>query len=139
MEEDEQRLRVRLVGSDGRRRYDPASVDRLVAACLEPGVSVSRLALEHGVNVNLLRKWIQRAKRLGHPVLGGPAFVPVQVGPDRSLAVQRSSLDKSIKRLSCAAKLSASLPNGVSVTVECSDVDGLTAIIGALGHVQTWR
>ena len=59
MEEDEQRLRVRLVGSDGRRRYDPASVDRLVAACLEPGVSVSRLALEHGVNVNLLRKWIQ--------------------------------------------------------------------------------
>jgi transposase len=27
----------------------------------------------------------------------------------------------------------------VSVTVECSDVDGLTAIIGALGHVQTWR
>lgn len=136
MEEDEQRLRVRLVGSDGRRRYDPASVDRLVAACLEPGVSVSRLALEHGVNVNLLRKWIQRAKRLGHPVPGGPAFVPVQVGP---VAVQRSSLDRSVKRLSCAAKLSASLPNGVSVTVECSDVDRLTAIIGALGHVQTWR
>ena len=102
MEEDEQRLRVRLVGSDGRRRYDPASVDRLVAACLEPGVSVSRL-------------------------------------PDRSLAVQSSSLDKSIKRLPCAVKLSASLPNGVSVTVECSDVDGLAAIIGALGHVQTWR
>ncbi len=36
MKEDEQRLRVRLVGSDGRRRYDPTSVDRLVAACLEP-------------------------------------------------------------------------------------------------------
>ena len=70
---------------------------------------------------------------------GGPAFVPVQVGPDRSLTVQHSSLDRSVKRLSCAAKLSASLPNGVSVTVECSDVDGLTAIIGALGHVQTWR
>jgi len=138
MEEDEQRLRVRLVGSDGRRRYEPASVDRLVAACLEPGVSVSRLALEHGVNVNLLRKWIQKAKRVG-PDPAGPAFVPVQVGPDRSLAVQRSSLDKSIKRLSYAAKLSASLPNGVSVTVECSDLDGLTAIIGALGHVQTWR
>ena len=81
MKEDEQRLRVRLVGSDGRRRYDPTSVDRLVAACLEPGVSVSRLALEHGVNVNLLRKWIQRAKRLGDPVPGGPAFVPVQVDP----------------------------------------------------------
>jgi transposase-like protein len=27
-----------------------------VAACLELGVSVARLALEHGVNANLLRK-----------------------------------------------------------------------------------
>ncbi|WP_045024482.1 IS66-like element accessory protein TnpA [Rhizobium nepotum] len=116
MEEDEQRLRVRLVGSDGRRRYDPASVDRLVAACLEPGVSVSRLALEHGVNVNLLRKWIQKARQVS-PAPAALAFVPVQVGPDQSLPVQRSSLDKSIKRLSCAARLSASLPNGVSVTV----------------------
>ncbi|TIV95360.1 MAG: IS66 family insertion sequence element accessory protein TnpB, partial [Mesorhizobium sp.] len=60
MEEDEQKLRVRLVGRDGRRRYDPASKDRLVAACLEPGVSVSGLALEHGVNANLLRKWIKK-------------------------------------------------------------------------------
>lgn len=40
--EDDQKLRVRLVGRDGRRRYDPCSRDRLVAACLEPGVSVSR-------------------------------------------------------------------------------------------------
>ncbi|MER9134618.1 IS66 family insertion sequence element accessory protein TnpB, partial [Mesorhizobium sp. M0768] len=32
MEEDEQKLRVRLVGRDGRRRYDPASKDRLVSA-----------------------------------------------------------------------------------------------------------
>lgn len=34
MEEDEQKLRVRLVGRNGRRRYDPASKDRLVAAAL---------------------------------------------------------------------------------------------------------
>jgi len=49
MHEDAPKLQVRLVGRDGRRRYDPASRDQLVAACLEPGVSVSRLALEHGV------------------------------------------------------------------------------------------
>lgn len=59
--EEDEKLRVRLVGRNGRRRYDPASKDRLVAACLEPGVSVSRLALEHGVNANLLRKWNMRA------------------------------------------------------------------------------
>ncbi|MER9217271.1 IS66 family insertion sequence element accessory protein TnpB, partial [Mesorhizobium sp. M0663] len=37
------------------------------------------------------------------------------------------------------AKVSASLPNGVKLTLECGDVDALTATIGALGHVQTGR
>ncbi len=67
MDEDAPKLQVRLVGRDGRRRYDPASRNRLVAACLEPGVSVSRLALEHGVNANLVRKWVKRAKE-GRPL-----------------------------------------------------------------------
>ena len=49
MAADDQKLRVRLVGRNGRRRYEAASKERLVTACLEPGVSVSRLALEHGV------------------------------------------------------------------------------------------
>ena len=152
MDEDAQKLQVRLVGRDGRRRYDPASRERLVAACLEPGVSVSRLALEHGVNANLVRKWIKKAKQV-HPVpaTSVSAFVPVQVGTDHSLPVQCSGLDmhstqderptkpERIERLCSPAKVSASLPNGVSLTVECSDVEGLAAIIGALGHVQTGR
>ncbi|MGK9287021.1 transposase, partial [Sinorhizobium meliloti] len=49
MMEEGQKLVVRLVGRNGRRRFDPASKDRLIAACLEPGASVSKLALEHGV------------------------------------------------------------------------------------------
>lgn len=40
---------------------------------------------------------------------------------------------------SLSAKVSASLPNGVKLSLECGDVDALTAIIGALGHVQTGR
>ncbi|WP_370649405.1 transposase [Neorhizobium galegae] len=52
------------LGRDGQRRHDPASIDRLLAACLEPGVSVSRLVLEQGVNANLVRKWIKRAQQV---------------------------------------------------------------------------
>lgn len=52
MSDEEQKLRVRHVGRDGRRRYDPGSKARLVAACLEPGVSISGLALTHGINAN---------------------------------------------------------------------------------------
>lgn len=153
MDEDDQKLRVRLVGRDGRRRYDPASRERLVAACLEPGVSVSRLALEHGVNANLVRKWIKRARQFRPvPATSVSAFVPVQVSTDRNLPVQRSGLhmhsarederptkSERIERLSSPAKVSASLPNGVNLTLECCDVDALAAIIGALGHVQTGR
>lgn len=65
MSDEEQKLRVRLVGRDGRRRYDPASKARLVAACLEPGVSISGLALAHGVNANVLRKWVKDARESG--------------------------------------------------------------------------
>ncbi|WP_155947908.1 transposase, partial [Rhizobium sp. 2MFCol3.1] len=61
MMDDTPKLQVRLVGRDGRRRYDPASRDQLIAACLEPGVSVSRLAREHDVNANLVHKWIKKA------------------------------------------------------------------------------
>ena len=32
----------------------------LIEAALQPGVSVARLAQEHGVNANLLRKWITK-------------------------------------------------------------------------------
>ncbi|MER8480540.1 transposase [Mesorhizobium sp. M1163] len=155
MEEDEQKLRVRLVGRDGRRRYDSASKDRLVSACLEPGVSVSRLALEHGVNANLLRKWIKRrAETLPSP--SPSAFIPLQIEStsDRALLGQssmaavdlpgtcdgvRGSASKRTAHFSSPAKVSASLPNGVKLTLECGDVDALAAVIGALGHVHTGR
>ena len=49
---------------DGRCRYDPQVKQELVRRCLQPGVSVARMAMQHGVNANLLRKWItQRQSR----------------------------------------------------------------------------
>ena len=92
MSDDEQKLRVRLVGRNGRRRYEATSKERLVAACLEPGVSVSRLALEHGVNANLLRKWIKKHTAARSQPLSPSAFIPVQLeeSADRALLRQDS-------------------------------------------------
>jgi transposase len=53
-------LRVVRESRDGRRRYDEKGKRALVEAALQPGVSVSRMALEHGINANLLRKWITK-------------------------------------------------------------------------------
>jgi len=40
----------------GRRNYNVALKQSAIVAC-EPGVSVARLALEHGINANMLHKW----------------------------------------------------------------------------------
>jgi transposase len=137
--DDTSKLQVRLVGRDGRRRYDPASRDQLVAACLEPGVSVSRLAREHDVNANLVHKWIKKTKE-ERPLPLVPAFVPVHIAPELNLdggGLPRKSV--RLGRPGRASKLSALLPNGISLSVECDDENGLIAIIGALSHVQTGR
>ena len=42
-----------------RRQHAPEFKQELVALC-QPGVSVSAVALAHGVNANLLRRWIHR-------------------------------------------------------------------------------
>lgn len=47
---------------DGRNKYEPSAKQRLIDACVEPGVSVSGMALAHGLNTNVLRKWLTRAR-----------------------------------------------------------------------------
>ena len=60
MSEQDSELRVVSRSRDGRRRYDEKGKRELVEAALRPGISVARLAQEHGVNANLLRKWITK-------------------------------------------------------------------------------
>lgn len=43
---------------DGRRVYSRSHKRAIVEQCLQPGVSVAGIALAHGINANLVRKWI---------------------------------------------------------------------------------
>ncbi len=149
---EDEKASVTRVGRDGRRWYDPSWKARLVAASFERGVSVSRLALDHGINANLLRKWIKSFQESGlAPLPASSAFIPVHVtGAGQSPARVSSELDMPGRRgqekplrsegmvaLCSSAKVSAVLPNGVKLTLECGDSRALTTIIGALGDVQT--
>lgn len=67
------------VSRNGRRFFSEAHKREVVEKCLIPGASVSAVALAHGFNSNLVRKWInqhQAQRRL--PGAGG-ALVPVNV------------------------------------------------------------
>jgi len=48
---------------DGRCCYDPQAKQALIEAGLQPGVSVAKLALAHGINANLLRTWMTKHQR----------------------------------------------------------------------------
>ncbi len=90
-------LKVVTVGRDGKRRYDRQTKQKLVEACLEPSASVAGLALKHGVNANLLRKWIKlHQQRLAgtslQPAPIGAAFVPVvEVDSHEAVVVPESA------------------------------------------------
>lgn len=74
---------------DGRCRYDPQVKQELVRRALQPGVSVAALAMQHGVNANLLRKWItQRQSRNAIAAQQTASEVAPQNSP-AFLAVQR--------------------------------------------------
>jgi transposase-like protein len=69
---------VRRQNVDGRCVYDKAAKAELVRRCQRPGVSIAKLALAHGVNANLLRKWI--AQTPTPQASGSVALVPVRTG-----------------------------------------------------------
>src|SRR5690606_42103063 len=61
-----------------RRRYSKELKTRIVAECLVPGASVSRISLDHGLNANMVRRWISGARRAGH-MPAPPGFVPISL------------------------------------------------------------
>lgn len=70
------------------RTYNPQFKAELVAACLQPGASIAALALQHGMNANVLHRWCkeyhQGRHRLGVVATTAdvrpqttPAFIPL--------------------------------------------------------------
>ncbi|WP_414057561.1 IS66-like element accessory protein TnpA [Pantoea dispersa] len=84
----------------GRRKgclnYPPEFKQRLVAASCEPGISISKLALDNGINANLLFKWRQhwREEKISLPDASAlPSLLPVTVLPATQSAEQPISLN----------------------------------------------
>jgi transposase len=72
-------------GRRRRRRHSAQFKAKVVQACT-PGASVAAVALAHGLNANLVRRWLQKrnagvsgAVALGAAQLPAATFVPVQV------------------------------------------------------------
>lgn len=49
-------------GRRRRRRHGDEFKASAVAACMQPGVSIAAVAMTHGINANLLRRWVNDAE-----------------------------------------------------------------------------
>ena len=68
-------------GGPSRRRHDRSFKAELIRQSLEPGASVSAIALQNGINANLLFNW-RREHRRNNGFGPAPAvLLPVQVTP----------------------------------------------------------
>jgi transposase len=67
------------VNRTGRRTYTAAYKRDVVKQCSVPGVSVAAIALAHGINANLVRRWMVREQRRGSVVAALPERVMLPV------------------------------------------------------------
>lgn len=100
---------------DGRSVYDERAKAELVAECAKPGVSVSGLARQAGVNANQLSRWVREHGDRQRAITGAlepaqEAFVPlaIQAQPAATLAPTLC--------------LHARMPNGVTIDIDACDL-----------------
>ncbi len=78
-----------------RRRYTAEFKAKIVAACQQPEASIARIAQDHGLNANLVHKWIRSARQQEAPSTP-PAFLPIAL-PAPSAQPQASGSGQSIR------------------------------------------
>lgn len=86
---------VRGQKCNGRCVYDKQAKRELVRRCQQPGVSVAAMALAHGLNANLLRKWITMSgrRRSGEGERAVPMMLPVTVQSPTAASASEGSLE----------------------------------------------
>lgn len=67
------------VSRNGKRFFSEAHKRAVVEKCLVPGASVAAVALAHGFNTNLVRKWIARYQASRALARGAGTLLPVSV------------------------------------------------------------
>jgi transposase len=125
-------LAERLVvkrSANGRCSYDEDAKRELVEACLQPGVSIAKLARDHGINANLLHAWISlhRKARGGTMVRTSPmpsealtTFVPVV-----------TTTSESPREL----RLDLTLDNGIQADLRCLSREDVLALLPVLASL----
>jgi transposase len=144
-----------------RRTWSLDERQRIVAEALAPDASVAAVARRHGLNANLVFKWIRRARegwldRRRAPVKDATdaalahdgdvaAFVPVKLvelnavtapASAPSLALASTKPVREPRRSARRGAMEINLPNGARVSLDADvDAEALRRVLSALGDL----
>ena len=92
-----------------RTSYPKPFKAQVVQECLQPAATVSSVAIRHGINANVIRKWLPLYR--DQPPATLPAFVPVRATPKRT-AEASVIIELPLGEQSVTVKWPASDPEG---------------------------
>nr|WP_246754467.1 transposase [Bradyrhizobium diazoefficiens] len=124
--------RAEVITSVERRcRWSQDEKERLVAASLEPGASVSEVARMAGLHVSQLFRWRKELCKHGEASIA--PFVPVEIGPSVPPRAEAPLTTTAARRRKSVGIIEIDLGSGHRIRVD-GDVDGdaLRRVLDAL-------
>lgn len=141
-----------------RRSWSLEERQRIVGEALAPDASVAAVARQHGLNANLVFKWIRRAREGWHDRrralaketaavtsdIATPTFVPVKLfelsaaapAPTSSPTDAAANPVREARKSARRGAMEISLPNGARVSLDADvDTEALRRVLSALGDL----
>ena len=87
---------TRTTPSRSRRFYSPELKLQVVSACAQPGASLAGVALQHGINANIVHRWLREHSQ-GTLVNRPQTFVPVTLSAATEPATAQPTADIRIE------------------------------------------
>ncbi len=87
-----------------RRRYGAQLKAQIVAECEQPGASVAKVAMAHGINANIVHGWRKLAREAGTATVP-ERFVPVTVAPVVPPVAHERAIEIELRRGGITVKL----------------------------------
>ena len=100
-----------------RRRFDPAFKRAVVEQTLDPGASVAGIALQHGINANLLFKWRRQMLQPCTRPSDGPSSPSVSLLPVTVIDQEPATPAPIVRGTSAPGRIEITLTGG-SIRVE---------------------
>ena len=81
-----------------RRDYSAGLKEQILLECAQPGASVAKIAMTHGINANIVHGWRKLAREANALMLPAPSFVQVTVAAEDRAAAPARQIDLEVRR-----------------------------------------